>query len=374
MAAFPTTQRQTDAPSAPDGAHSVTEVWYWNDGEISLRTGSLPRVQEGFVRVDTLFSGVSRGTERLVFRGEVPPSEFERMRCPNQSGEFPFPVKYGYALVGRITDGASDLHHKRVFALHPHQSAALVRRDNVVVVPDHVPSRRAVLAANMETALNVVWDSGLSLGDTVVVVGGGVVGLLITRLCGKVPGVQVWCVERDEGRRELVEALGGRFCSAANWSDLQSHPLSRAADVAINASASQEGLATAIEAVGVEGRVIEASWYGTKQVSVALGGHFHAGRISLVSSQVGRIPPARAPRWDYARRLDTAMRLLDDAALDDLFTSEIALADVPTQLPSLFDPVRPELAIAIRYPAADAPQGGGQARLSVQPNDPDGSN
>ncbi|MEM9224768.1 MAG: zinc-binding alcohol dehydrogenase, partial [Pseudomonadota bacterium] len=269
----------------------------------------------GSVLLEALASAVSRGTERLVLHGNVPPTEYDRMRCPHQAGEFPFPVKYGYALVGRVAEGPGALKGRTVFALHPHQALAALSPDDVVPVPDGIPPARATLAANLETALNVVWDSGAGPCDNVLVVGAGVVGLLIARLISKMPGANVTVCEPDEGKQDTAVALGARFAHPAD--------VPVGVDIAINASGTAVGLATAIEAAGLEARVVEASWHGTNQATVPLGGAFHSQRLSIVSSQVGRLPPGRAPRWTHRRRLEAAIGLLDDPALDGLITHEV---------------------------------------------------
>ncbi|MEM7693358.1 MAG: zinc-binding alcohol dehydrogenase [Pseudomonadota bacterium] len=284
--------------------------------------------------VTTTCSLISRGTERLVAEGRVPVSEMDTMRCPHQAGTFPFPVKYGYAAVGCDPAG------RRVFALYPHQDRFALAADALQPVPDAVPDVRAALAANMETALTILWDSGVGPGDTVLVVGCGVVGALVARLCARVAGVRVTVCDTNLARRDVAHALGAAFATPdAAPADV---------DVAIHTSANPAGLATAIQAAGVEARVVEASWYGAGTQQVPLGGRFHARRLALISSQVGRIPATRAARWTHGRRLQTALTLLDDPCLDTLLTHRIAFADAPTALPALLtDPSA--LAIILDY-------------------------
>ncbi|MCF3932079.1 zinc-binding alcohol dehydrogenase [Acuticoccus sp. M5D2P5] len=293
------------------------------------------------VRLSARYSAVSRGTERLVFEGRVPESEWERMRCPHQEGSFAFPVKYGYALVGRVTDGPSEWVGRTAFTLHPHQTEAVVGRDWITLVPDGVPPRRAALAANMETALNIVWDSGVSVGDRVLVVGAGVVGLLVARLLARIAGVEVSVADVNPTRAGVTTVMGALFCGIDEVpSDM---------DVAINTSGNDAGLRTALAAVGLEGRVVEASWHGANEARLPLGGAFHAKRLQIVSSQVGRIPSDRAARWTHRRRLDTVMRLLADRTLDALITHEVPFADAPARLPALLTAEPDALAILITY-------------------------
>ncbi len=317
-------------------------VWYVKAGVVELRAAPLPRPKPDEAMVRTLFSGVSRGTERLVFNGEVGQSEWERMRGPNQEGAFPFPVKYGYCATGVVEDGPGELAGKTVFCLHPHQDYFNAPVASLVPVPDGVPARRATLTANMETALNALWDGGAGAGDRIVVVGAGVVGLLVTALAARLPGAEVTTVDVDAARRSIVEALGARFAAP-----------DRApgdADVVFHASASAAGLNAAINCAGFEGTIVEMSWYGHKRVQVDLGGAFHSRRLKIVSSQVGHVAASRRPRWSYRRRVEAAARLLDLPALDALVAQEIAFDDAACELPRILGAGAQGLAPVIRYP------------------------
>src|SRR5262245_4139427 len=198
---------------AGEEAMSAHAIWYVGRDTVELREARLPVLAPGEARVRTLFSGVSRGTERLVFQGAVSRSEWERMRCPLQEGDFPFPVKYGYCAVGVVEEGPADLRGRTVFCLPPHPDVFQVPADRLAVVPDLVPPRRATLAANMETALNAVWDSGAGPGDRMVVLGAGVVGLLAASLAARLPAAAVTVVDVEAGRRPLAEALGAQFAA-----------------------------------------------------------------------------------------------------------------------------------------------------------------
>jgi 2-desacetyl-2-hydroxyethyl bacteriochlorophyllide A dehydrogenase len=316
-------------------------LWYVRPRECALNAVALPQAGPQDCLVRTLWSGISRGTERLVFQGRVPASEHERMCAPFQEGAFPFPVKYGYCAVGRVEAGPPDLLGKTVFCLHPHQDRFVAPADRLTIVPDSVPARRAVLAANMETALNAHWDAGSGPADRIVVVGGGVLGLLIAWLAARLPGAQVTLVDIDEGRAALAHALGYAFALPADAPG--------DADLVFHASACGEGLTTAIEVAGFEARIVELSWYGEGHVQAPLGGAFHARRLQLISSQVGQIAPSRRPRWDYARRSQAAMALLADDRLDALITDEIPFAEAPARLPALFAPGAAGLTAVICY-------------------------
>lgn len=282
---------------------------------------------DGALDVKTLFSGISRGTERLVFEGRVPESEFSTMRAPFQEGDFSFPVKYGYCTVGRVQDGPRI--GEVVFALFPHQARLRVAPDMAIPVSDDVPPARAVLAANMETALNIVWDGAIQPGDRVVVVGCGVVGALVGYLAARIPGTEVCLSDIDPNRAVLAHALG---CEFAAPNDAPGE-----ADVVVHASATAAGLTSAIGLAATEAAIVEASWYGTGTTAAPLGGRFHQRRLRLIGSQVGRIPPSHAARWSFRRRLQKALSLLADPALDALISGETAFDDLAQRYGAILD-------------------------------------
>jgi threonine dehydrogenase-like Zn-dependent dehydrogenase len=319
----------------------ATALWYISPRECALNADAFPEAGPQDCRIHTLWSGISRGTERLVLEGRVPACEYERMRAPFQDGEFPFPVKYGYCAVGQVDAGPPGMLGKTVFCLHPHQDHFTAPSDRLTIVPETVPARRAVLTANMETALNAHWDAGSGPGDRIVVVGGGVLGLLVAWLAARLPGAEVTLVDIDAHRAALAATLGFGFALPADAPG--------DADLVFHASGSGAGLATAINAAGFEARIVELSWYGEGAVPVSLGGAFHSKRLQLISSQVGQVAPSRRPRWSYARRSQAAMALLSDARLDALITQEIAFADAPVLLPGVLAPDWPGLTAVLRY-------------------------
>jgi threonine dehydrogenase-like Zn-dependent dehydrogenase len=263
------------------------------------------------------------------------------MRAPLQDGEFPFPVKYGYCAVGRVESGPRELVGRDVFALHPHQDVFTVDPAWLVPLPDGVPPRRAVLAANMETALNALWDSGAGPGDRVVIVGGGVVGLLVAYLCACLPAAEVIVSDIAPERAAIAKALGAGYALPQALGD--------DADIVFHTSATAAGLATAIGACANEATIVEMSWYGDGTVAVPLGGAFHSRRLRIVSSQVGQVAPSHRSRWTHRRRLAKALELLADERLDELITNEVAFADLPNALPSLLAAGAPGLVTAVRY-------------------------
>ena len=325
----------------PAGRTTATGLWYVAPGRAELREIALGALQEGEALVRATHSGVSRGTERLVFSGLVPASEFQRMRAPMQRGDFPFPVQYGYCAVGVVEAGPAEVVGKPAFCLHPHQDFFRAPLSMLTILPAGLPPRRATLAANMETALNALWDSGAGPGDRIVVVGAGVVGLLVGYLSARLPGADVSLVDIDPTRQPIARALGVPFASP---DDARS-----GADVVFHASASAAGLALALNSAGKEAVVVEMSWYGAKDTSAPLGGAFHSQRLRLASSQVGEIAPSRRPRWTYARRMAKALELLGDNRLDALIADDVSFVDLPAALPTLLAPGAPGLASVVRY-------------------------
>jgi threonine dehydrogenase-like Zn-dependent dehydrogenase len=323
---------------------SARAFWLNSPGEGEIRDVALPEPGEGEVLVRSLYSGVSRGTETLVFRGGVPRSQHEAMRAPFQEGEFPAPVKYGYLSVGMVEHGPTELVGRTVFCLYPHQTRYVVPASAVTVVPDTVPAARAVLAGTVETAVNALWDAAPLIGDRIAVVGGGMVGCSVAALLARFPGVRLQLVDADPGRARVADALG---CGFASPKDALGE-----CDLVVHASATEQGLARSLELLRAEGTVVELSWYGDRTVGLPLGEAFHSRRLVIRSSQVGTVSPARAGR-SYADRLALALDLLADPALDALVTGESAFEELPSVLPKLASGETPALCHRVRY--ADTP-------------------
>ncbi|MDA1092645.1 MAG: zinc-binding alcohol dehydrogenase [Acidobacteria bacterium] len=317
------------------------QFWIQSPGHGEIVSAALNPPQAGDVLVEARYSGISRGTESLVFRGEVPSSQYSQMRAPFQEGEFPGPVKYGYASVGDVTDGPAAWRGRTVFCLFPHQTRYWVPLVAVTPVPADVPAGRAVLAANMETAVNVAWDARPVVGDRIVVIGAGVVGLLVAWLFRQMAGVDLMVVDVNPARAAVAESLGLR-CRT-------SPPVDTEADLVVHASGHPEGLVTALGVAGVEATIVEASWYGTREVRLPLGEQFHARRLTLRSSQVGRVPTTRIPRWTHGRRLALALDLLRAPELDVLVSGESHFAELPTLMASLSRAPGDTLCHRIRY-------------------------
>jgi 2-desacetyl-2-hydroxyethyl bacteriochlorophyllide A dehydrogenase len=315
--------------------------WVAAPGRGEIRAEPLPGLRNGDVLVRALYSGISRGTEALVFQGRVPESEHERMRAPFQAGNFPAPVKYGYTSVGEIERGPSALKGRQVFVLYPHQDRYVVPAIAVHVLPPDVPPARAVLAANMETAVNGLWDAAPRIGDHITVIGAGTVGCLVAWLAASIAGCDVELVDTNPRRAAIARELGVCF---ATPEDAREN-----ADLVVHASGAPAGLAVALRIAGFEATIVEMSWYGAQSVAVPLGEAFHARRLTLRSSQVGHIPGAQLARWTTGRRMALAMSMLDDSMLDVLITGESEFEALPQVMAELATTPGDTLCHRIRY-------------------------
>jgi len=320
---------------------SARAFWLRSPGQGEIRDVTVPAPAEGEVLVRTLFSGVSRGTETLVFRGGVPESQHASMRAPFQDGNFPAPVKYGYLSVGRVEEGPVSLLGRTVFCLYPHQTRYVVPVSAVTVVPDAVPASRAVLAGTVETAVNALWDAAPLIGDRIAVVGGGMVGCSVAALLARFPGVRVQLVDADPSRAEIARALGVDFALPGDAEGER--------DLVVHASATEAGLTRALELLAPEGTVLEMSWYGDRRVSLPLGEAFHSRRLVVRSSQVGSVSPASRPGRTYADRLALALELLAEPAFDALITGECGFWELPGVMAKLASGSIPGLCHRVVY-------------------------
>ena len=325
--------------------HEARAFWLRHPGCGEIRTERLAEPGPDEVRVRTLYSGVSRGTETLVFRGGVPESQYALMRAPFQDGEFPGPVKYGYLNVGVVEAGSANLLGRTVFCLYPHQTGYVVPASAAIPVPDDVPPSRAVLAGTVETAVNALWDAAPLIGDRVAVVGAGMVGCAVAGVLARLPGARIQLVDVDPSRAEVARALGVDFAlpeQAAGECDL-----------VIHASATSAGLQRCLELAAAEGTIIELSWYGDRDVTIRPGESFHSRRLTIRSSQVGAIAPARRRNRSFADRLALALDLLRNPAFDALITGESRFDDLPDVLGQLADGTLAALCQLITYPESE---------------------
>lgn len=323
----------------------ATAFWVESPRVGALRTHDLADPAPGEVRVRTAYTGISRGTESVVFRGEVPSGEYERMRAPFQEGDFPGPLKYGYLNVGTVESGPPGLLDRTVFTLFPHQSAFVVPESAVHVVPDGIPARRAVLAGAVETAVNVLWDAAPFVGDRITVVGAGMIGCAVARLARGIPGVEVNVVDVDRSKAAVCRQLDLPYA----------HPddAPRDRDIIVDASASEGGLRFALEATATEGDIVVASWFGNRPVTLHLGEDFHARRLTIRSSQVGMVAPRRRGSRSTADRLELALDLLQDAAFDALLSHNSSWRELPDVLAAIADGSSPGLCHTIDWRDAE---------------------
>jgi threonine dehydrogenase-like Zn-dependent dehydrogenase len=336
------TVRFTSGSAASEGPCRYADAfWLCEPGVGEIRPVSLPQPGPEDVVVRTLRSGISRGTETLVFRGGVPPSQHAAMRAPFQDGDFPGPVKYGYLSVGVVEQGPLQLLGRTVFCLHPHQTAYVVPARSVVVVPEAVPIQRAVLAGTVETAVNALWDAAPLLGDRVTVVGGGMVGCCVARLLARIPGARVTLVDVDDSRADVAAALGVEFALPADAAGGR--------DFVVHTSATSEGLQRSLDLLAPEGTVIDLSWYGDAEVTLSLGGDFHSRRLGIRASQVGVVAPARHGTRTTTDRLALALDLLQDPAFDALLTGVSRFDELPEVMPRLASGDLPALCHVITY-------------------------
>ncbi|MGP3948082.1 zinc-dependent alcohol dehydrogenase [Streptomyces sp. 7N604] len=315
--------------------------WLRYPGHGEIRTVALPEPAAGEVLVRTLCSGVSRGTETLVFRGGVPESQYTAMRAPYQDGEFPGPVKYGYLNVGLVEEGPPSLLGRTVFCLYPHQTRYVVPAGAVTPVPDTVPAPRAVLAGTVETAVNALWDAAPLIGDRIAVVGAGMVGACVAALLARFPAVRVQLVDADPARADIAKALGVGFALPEDAAG--------ECDLVVHASATEDGLARSLELLAPEGTVLELSWYGDRRISLPLGEAFHSRRLVVRGSQVGTVAQARRSRRTFADRLALSLDLLADPAFDALITGECSFEELPQVLPRLASGDLPALCHRVLY-------------------------
>lgn len=320
-------------------------LWFKNQFHAVMETEMLPVLppnkKKNSCLIKTLFTAISPGTEYLVYSGGVPKKLYVEMRCPYMGGDFSFPIKYGYSLVGQVLDGPTSLKGKLIHTLHPHQDYARISAEDVYVIPDGISPQRATLASNMETALNAIWDSGVNIGDKVLIVGFGIIGSLIARILSFIPQVEVDVLDVQPAKITLIEQLGF---------SIYKEEKEKKYDLAFHTSGSGPGLQTSINNVGLEGKIIETSWYGDKEVNLCLGETFHSQRKLIISSQVSHLPACKSARWDYKRRKEVVFQLLLHPEFDAHITHTIAFHNLPKLFQSLKKNRCQELSYLVYYP------------------------
>ncbi len=320
----------------------ATAYWTVEPGRGELRRELLSPPREGEVLVRALRSGVSRGTESLVHRGQVPEPVWELMRAPFQEGDFPGPVKYGYLSVGVVEQGPTTLQGRRVFCLYPHQDRYVVSATALSIVPDAVPSDRAVLAGPVETALNALWDAAPRFGDRVAVVGAGMIGASVAALLRRFPLDHLELIDPDSRRNDMASALGVDLVAP--------EAASGNCDVVFHCSATESGLRRSLEIAADEGEIVELSWFGQNEPRMPLGADFHARRLILRASQVGVVSAARRARRTPADRRAVALQALGDEVFDALLTGPVPFAELPSAMESIVSGATPATCHVVTYP------------------------
>ena len=299
----------------------IRSLWHLSAEQSVIKEESFQKPSSDYCKIQSQFSLVSSGTERLVARGEVPKSVYNDMEAPYMEGAFSFPIKYGYSLVGKVIMEGHPLNGKIVHALHPHQDICFIKEEDLFEIPSNIPEERATLASNLETALTAIWDAKINIGDRVLVVGFGMIGALVARLLSFMPAVEIYVVEIDETRCNLAKQFGFQVLNEQN--------IPNDFDAAFHTTGTSAGLQTCIDSVGFEGKIIELSWYGSKSIEVILGGSFHSQRKQIIGSQVGKIPSDHRARWDFKRRKKVVFELLKNEIFDQYITDFVNFVDTP---------------------------------------------
>lgn len=272
-------------------------LWHIDSQTSALKEVKPPLDKEGLLEIETHYSLISTGTERLVSLGEVSPSFNSSMAVPYMEGGFGLPIKYGYSLVGKVVSEGK-YKGKNVHLMHPHQSRCWVKEEHVTLLPDEISLKKAPLISNIETVINAIWDSEITIGQTVLIAGFGNIGTLLAETIRHIPGVNIHILEQNKWRQKKAKELGYHISPIND------------VDIAFDTTASSGGLQACIKAVKEEGSVINLSWYGSKPIQINLGEDFHYGRKKIISSQVSIIPHHKQSNWDYAKRKALAIQLL----------------------------------------------------------------
>lgn len=335
-------------------AEVTRAVWFTKARQIEIREAPARHPKTGEIVVRALASGISQGTEMMVLRGDV--DENLELDLPTLEGRYGFPIKFGYASVGRVLatgQGVSELNEGDVvFVHHPHQTEYVVPADMAVRLLPGSDPYQATLLANLETAVNAMLDANPRLGDRVIVFGQGVVGLLITQLLSRAGAAKIIAVDPDPHRTRLAGEIGSADDVVAPEAAVEvAMQISGGSglDIAIEASGNPNALNTAVGCLGFQGTAVVVSWFGRKKVPLDLGGSFHRKRLRIISSQVGHIDPTLSPRWDRRRRLELARDLLTDLSLAPLLTHKVPFESACSAYELLTDPERHAVHVVLTY-------------------------
>ena len=315
----------------------------------------IPQANE--ILVETLYTGISHGTEMLVYRGEVAPGLELDPSLKTFKGCFGFPIKYGYSNVGRIIELGSRVSGLRkgdiVFAHNPHETIYTISENQAMKLPEAVLPSWGIFIASVETAINCVWDANIHLGESVVIFGQGIIGLLITQLMRISGAGRIFTVDKLEKRRNISQKLGADFAFDPNKANLPSVITELTdgigADVIIEASGSPDALDSALKLAAFQGTVVVVSWYGTKPVTLNLGEDFHRERVKIKSSQVSFVDPSLTPRWNIGRRMALALKILPQLNLKELISHIYPFEEAPSAYDKIDKNPEEVLQVILRY-------------------------
>lgn len=318
----------------------INELWHISDTDSVLRRSQAEPDSTELI-VQSCYSLISAGTEKNVSMGLVPEQIADQMKVPFMKGKFPFPVSYGYSLVGKIIKGPQNLANRYVHLLHPHHDFALVEEQDIFLIPEVIPPKRAVFASNMETVVNAIWDSKPQLGDQILIAGFGTVGALLALTLSQYPGIDIKIKEINPERK--------KFAIACGMETIDDHNSTTQFDISYHCTGSEKGLQYCIDHTKTEGKIMELSWYGNKFVSINLGSTFHTGRKKIIATQVSTIPDDKNSSWDFRKRKDLVFKLLQNEIYDTLPCFEIPFIDSPLLFKRLRNGFINEPGLIIKY-------------------------
>ncbi|MBX2840741.1 MAG: zinc-binding alcohol dehydrogenase [Flammeovirgaceae bacterium] len=296
----------------------IKELWH-NLNHSWLEEKKLLKLEEEIL-IESKYSLISLGTERTITTKLLDEKLAAKMKVPHMKGDFRENFTYGYSLDGKVIEGPNQLKEKYVHLMHPHQNLVKANISDVFSIPVGISLKTACLASNMETAVNAIWDAGIELGDKILVIGFGTIGALTSLVTKNIPGVELTVIESDEERIALANQHGFQVFPAMEGENY---------DVVFNTTGSETLLQKALEATSQEGKIIEMSWYGTREIKINLGADFHYGRKQIISSQVSQIPKRKLDRWDYLSRKKLVFKLLKELKPDFLIDREVPFSESP---------------------------------------------
>ncbi len=303
--------------------YTAQSYWvYKKKGKIKEELINKP-LEKDELLVKTYYSGISYGTEKIVFDSQVPVNQYKFMRAPHQAGEFNKEVKYGYLSVGEVIEGPRAMLNKMVYTMFPHQSIYVLKSSLATLIPRHIPYKRALLTANMETAINAMWDSKPTIGDKAYVIGAGIVGILMAYVLSRTFGIKVIVVDKDISKKKLCKHLDIEFENSINCIDKP--------DIIYECTGNASVLSDITKKSPLETKICILSWYGKKESKIKMGENCFSRRLELIFSQVGNITSIKTKKWNNLSRRSLALDLLDDGKLDILIDKkEIRLKDLPS--------------------------------------------